>query len=174
MWMENCLHTTNLYIQWISRMTMHFRRWQQRMVHQKVMRRNKVIYKSDQDPGAKWRLFLSMRFRLNIQEAERFRFTETGSKLKKFKRDVFGIGNSTWPLKTEKELRDKQLNATAEQVFEYLRNGTLGSAGTGKMFDIDKSYSKKDALKIMSVRYSAFLSRLFSCIWRWSWSIKYK
>ena len=27
------------------------------------------------------------------------------------------------------------------------------------MFDIDKSYSKKDALKIMSVRYSAFLSR---------------
>ena len=40
-----------------------------------------------------------------------------------------------------------------------MRNGTLGSAGTGKMFDIDKSYSKKDALKIMSVRYSAFLSR---------------
>ena len=27
---------------------------------------------------------------------------------------------------TEKELRDKQLNATAEQDFEYLRNGTLG------------------------------------------------
>ena len=66
------------------------------------------------------------------------------------------FGNSTDLSKSEKELRDKQLNATAEQVFEYLRNGTLGSAGTGKMFDIDKSYSKKDALKIMSVRYSAF------------------
>ena len=60
----------------------------------------------------------------------KFRFTETGSKLKKFKRDVFGIGNSTDLSKSEKELRDKQLNATAEQVFEYLRNGTLGSAGT--------------------------------------------
>ena len=72
------------------------------------------------------------------------------------------FGNSTDLSKSEKELRDKQLNATAEQVFEYLRNGTLGSAGTGKMFDIDKSYSKKDALKIMSVRYSAVFKSLFS------------
>lgn len=90
----------------------------------------------------------------------KFRFTETGSKLKKFKRDVFGIGNDTSDLSaSEKELRKKQLNASAEEVFEYLRNGTMGSAGTGKMFEIDKKYSNEDALKIMSVRYSAFLSR---------------
>ena len=90
----------------------------------------------------------------------KLRFTETGSKLKKFKRDVFGIGSDTSDLsQSEKELRNKQLNATAEEVFQYLRDGTMGSSGTGKMFDIDKKYSKEDALKIMSVRYSAFLSR---------------
>ena len=90
----------------------------------------------------------------------KLRFTETGSRLKKFKRDVFGIGSDTSDLsQSEKELRNKQLNATAEEVFQYLRDGTMGSSGTGKMFDIDKKYSKEDALKIMSVRYSAFLSR---------------
>lgn len=87
----------------------------------------------------------------------KLRFTETGSRLKKFKRDVFGIGSDTSDLsQSEKELRNKQLNATAEEVFQYLRDGTMGSSGTGKMFDIDKKYSKEDALKIMSVRYSAF------------------
>lgn len=35
----------------------------------------------------------------------------------------------------------------------------MGSPGVGKMFDIDEKYSDKDALKIMSVRYSAYLSR---------------
>lgn len=97
---------------------------------------------------------------IEITGSGKFRFTETGSRLKKFKRDVFGIGTDTSNLsQSEKELREKQLNASAKEVFEYLRNGTLGSAGTGKMFDIDKKYSDKDALKIMSVRYSAFLSR---------------
>lgn len=97
---------------------------------------------------------------IEITGSGKFRFTETGSRLEKFKRDVFGIGKDTSDLSaSEKELREKQLNASAKEVFEYLRNGTLGSAGTGKMFDIDKKYSNKDALKIMSVRYSAFLSR---------------
>lgn len=97
---------------------------------------------------------------IEITGSGKFRFTETGSRLKKFKRDVFGIGSDTSDLTSaEKKLRNQQLNATAEQVFEYLRDGTMGSAGTGKMFDIDKKYSKEDALKIMSVRYSAFLSR---------------
>ena len=97
---------------------------------------------------------------IEITGSGKFRFTETGSRLKKFKRDVFGIGTDTSDLsQSEKKLREKQLNASAKEVFEYLRNGTLGSAGIGKMFDIDKKYSDKDALKIMSVRYSAFLSR---------------
>lgn len=97
---------------------------------------------------------------IEITGSGKFRFTETGSRLKKFKRDVFGIGSDTSDLSTsERKLREQQLNATAKQVFEYLRNGTMGSAGIGKMFDIDKKYSDQDALKIMSVRYSAFLSR---------------
>ena len=120
--------------------------------------KNKVIYKVIKILERNGDSFIN-EIPIEYTGSGKFRFTETGSKLKKFKRDVFGIGNSTDLSKSEKELRDKQLNATAEQVFEYLRNGTLGSAGTGKMFDIDKSYSKKDALKIMSVRYSAFLSR---------------
>lgn len=97
---------------------------------------------------------------IEITGSGKFRFTETGSRLEKFKRDVFGIGSDSEDLSTsERKLREQQLNATAEQVFEYLRNGTMGAAGTGKMFDIDKKYSDEDALKIMSVRYSAFLSR---------------
>ena len=124
----------------------------------KRQEKNKVIYKVIKILERNGDSFIN-EIPIEYTGSGKFRFTETGSKLKKFKRDVFGIGNSTDLSKSEKELRDKQLNATAEQVFEYLRNGTLGSAGTGKMFDIDKSYSKKDALKIMSVRYSAFLSR---------------
>ncbi len=97
---------------------------------------------------------------IEITGSGKFRFTESGSRLTKFKRDVFGIGTDTSGLSSdEKELRDRQLNATAEEVFEYLRNGTMGSAGVGKMFNIDKKYSDEDALKIMAVRYSAYQSR---------------
>lgn len=97
---------------------------------------------------------------MEIAGSGKIRFTETGSRLEKFKRDVFGIGKDTSDLSKEAlELRQKQLDATPEEVFEYLRSGKMGTSGTGKMFDIDKSYSDKDALKIMSVRYAAFLSR---------------
>jgi penicillin-binding protein 2 len=97
---------------------------------------------------------------IEITGKGKFRFTEKGSKLERFKRDAFGIGTATSDLSaSELKLRKQQLNASAKEVFEYLRSGKLGSAGVGKMFDIDKKYSDADALKIMSVRYNAYQSR---------------
>ena len=96
--------------------------------------KNKVIYEVIQILEKNGDSFIN-EIPIEYTGSGKFRFTETGSKLKKFKRDVFGIGNDTSDLSaSEKELRKKQLNASAEEVFEYLRNGTMGSAGTGKMF----------------------------------------
>lgn len=81
--------------------------------------KNKVIYKVIKILERNGDSFIN-EIPIEYTGSGKFRFTETGSKLKKFKRDVFGIGNSTDLSKSEKELRDKQLNATAEQVFEYL------------------------------------------------------
>ena len=121
--------------------------------------KNKVIYKVIKILEKNGDDFIN-EIPIEITGSGKFRFTETGSALKKFKRDVFGIGTNTSGLTAdEKKLRQQQLNATAEQVFEYLRSGTMGSPGVGKMFDIDDKYSDEEALKIMSVRYSAFQSR---------------
>lgn len=112
----------------------------------KILEKNKDSFKSD--------------IPIEITGNGTFRFTEKGSRLERFKREAFGIGTDTKGLSKERlKLRQQQLNASAEEVFEYLRNGTMGSPGVGKMFDIDEKYSDKDALKIMSVRYSAYLSR---------------
>ena len=119
--------------------------------------KNKVIYKVIKILEKNGDDFIN-EIPIEITGSGKFRFTETGSALKKFKRDVFGIGTNTSGLTAdEKKLRQQQLNATAEQVFEYLRSGTMGSPGVGKMFDIDDKYSDEEALKIMSVRYLSLI-----------------
>lgn len=88
-----------------------------------------------------------------------FEFTVSGSELKTFKRNAYGIGTDISELsKEERETREKQLNATAEEMYQYFKDGT-GGTGVGKMFEISDEYSEKDALKIMAVRYNVYLSR---------------
>ncbi len=90
----------------------------------------------------------------------KFKFTISGSELQTFLRNSYGIGNDVTGLtKEQKILRQQQLESTAKDVFEFFKNGTGGSPGSGKMFDISDEYSEKDALKIMAIRYQIYLSR---------------
>ncbi|MDO4941855.1 MAG: penicillin-binding transpeptidase domain-containing protein [Lachnospiraceae bacterium] len=90
----------------------------------------------------------------------KFEFTISGSELKTFKINAYGIGTDTSELsKDELKQREKQLNATAEEMYQFFKDGTGGGAGVGKMFDISDDYSEEDALKIMAVRYNVYLSR---------------
>ncbi|MEE1313076.1 MAG: penicillin-binding transpeptidase domain-containing protein [Lachnospiraceae bacterium] len=88
-----------------------------------------------------------------------FEFTVSGSELETFKRNAYGLGSDTSELsKEELAEREKQLNATAEEMYQYFKDGT-GGTGVGEMFGISDEYSEKDALKIMAVRYNVYLSR---------------
>lgn len=88
-----------------------------------------------------------------------FEFTISGSELKTFKRNAYGLGADTSELsKKELKTREKQLNATAEEMYQYFKDGT-GGTGVGEMFGISDKYSEKDALSIMAVRYNVYLSR---------------
>lgn len=73
-----------------------------------------------------------------------FEFTITGSALTRFKENAYAYI----------ELTDKEINATAKEVYEFLKNGT-GDNYT-RMFGISDDYSVEDTLKIMSVRYALF------------------
>ena len=64
--------------------------------------KNKVIYKVIKILERNGDSFIN-EIPIEYTGSGKFRFTETGSKLKKFKRDVFGIGNSTDLSKSEKE-----------------------------------------------------------------------
>lgn len=89
-----------------------------------------------------------------------FEFTVTGSELKTFKRNAYGIPSDTSEFeKDELATIQKQMNATAEEMFQYFKDGTGGDKSVGKMFDITDEYNEKDALKIMAVRYNVYLSR---------------
>ncbi len=86
-------------------------------------------------------------------------FTETGSSLTRFLKDIYGIGNLDSLSGNELLQAEKWLEADADEVYEYLRQGTNGPSGTGNMFNIDDSYSVEDTLKIMSIRYDAYMNR---------------
>lgn len=86
-------------------------------------------------------------------------FTESGSALRRFKQDIYGITNVDDLTGEEKEQAEKWLNASPEEVYEYLRMGTDGPSGSGYMFQISDSYSMEDTLKIMSVRYDSYMNR---------------
>lgn len=86
-------------------------------------------------------------------------FTESGSALRRFKQDIYGITNVDNLTGDEKEQAEKWLNSSPEEVYEYLRMGTDGPTGSGRMFEISDSYSMEDTLKIMSVRYDLYMNR---------------
>jgi Cell division protein FtsI/penicillin-binding protein 2 len=90
---------------------------------------------------------LDNEFFIKKNEEGKLEFTVTDTDaLKRIKKNVY-----TYVLKKNK-LTKEQENASAKEVYEFLRSGK-GYKNQGKMFDIDKSYSVNDTLKIMNVRY---------------------
>lgn len=86
-------------------------------------------------------------------------FSTSGTALTRFKKDIYGIVRYDELTGDNKAKADKWLNTTAEQVYEYLRMGTDGPTGSGYMFNISDEYSMEDTLKIMSIRYDAYMNR---------------
>lgn len=66
----------------------------------------------------------------------------------KFKENAYAL------IKDDEKYKDVPKNATAEDVYEFLRKGT-GDNYT-HMFDISDEYSVEDTLKIMGIRYALF------------------
>ncbi len=67
-----------------------------------------------------------------------FEFTESGSSLRTFKTNAFAEG----------KLTEEREEATAEEVFEYMRD---------KRFHIDEEYSIEEALEIITLRYAMYV-----------------
>ena len=78
-------------------------------------------------------------------EEQTLRFTISGAALDRFKKNAFG-------LKSVSDLKESHKNATAEDVFQFMRFGGAGA----RMFQISEDYSKADALEIMAYRYQFF------------------
>ncbi len=87
---------------------------------------------------------LDIDFCIEINKKGELVFNVDKSSELRFKRDAYFA-------KSVDELTDKQKNATAEEVFNYLRTDT---SPNGPKFDIDESYSLEEALDIMKVRYT--------------------
>ena len=86
-------------------------------------------------------------------------FTETGGALTRFKKDIYGIIRIEDLKGDEKKKAEHWMNSSPEEVYEYLRMGTDGPAGSGNMFEISEKYSVEDTLKIMSVRFDSYMNR---------------
>lgn len=87
---------------------------------------------------------LDNEFYIIQNEYDEFEFTITGSALTRFKENAYAYV----------ELTEKEINATANEVYEFLKDGT-GNNYT-RMFGISDDYTVEETLKIMSVRYALF------------------
>jgi penicillin-binding protein 2 len=88
-------------------------------------------------------------FYIRLNEKGEFEFTVEGAALKRFKKNAYA-----YVLDENNELNEEQKDASAQEVYEFLRNGT-GNAYT-RMFEISDEYSVEESLKIMGVRYALF------------------
>lgn len=76
-------------------------------------------------------------------------YTVSDNALLRFKKDVYSISSG-------ETLSDEQVAASAEEVFDFLCHD-MGQ--NSPQFDISKSYSTEEALKILKVRYALFMNR---------------
>lgn len=88
-------------------------------------------------------------FPIELDDAGHLQFTVTGTALTRFRMEVYAVSK-------EEDLKE-HANATADDIFRYLRNND--NAKRNRNFDISDEYSTADALKIMAVRYSLWLNR---------------
>ena len=96
---------------------------------------------------------------LKVNNKGKIKFTLSGAALKRFKKDAYSIANIDSFSGKERKKAEKCLNASPEEVYEFLRTGKGGMAGSGSMFGISDEYSVKDTLKIMSIRYNVYMNR---------------
>lgn len=75
-----------------------------------------------------------------------FEFTVSGTALTRFKKNVYAYALDN------NQLTEEQMNASANDVFYFLKDGT----SIYPMFGISDDYSIEEILKIMSVRYALF------------------
>lgn len=87
-------------------------------------------------------------FPIDINKKGKMIFTVEGTALKNFKRDAYCASSV-------EKLKEEQLNATAEEMFAFLRSNETESP----KFNISDKYTEEEALRIMAIRYELFLNR---------------
>lgn len=111
--------------------------------------KNQIVYETIQILEENGDSVLYNEFPITLDSNGDFQFTVDGSALTRFRMEVYGVSK-------EEDLKE-HANATAEEIFNYLRNNH--DAKKNRNFDISDEYAKEDALKIMAVRYALWLNR---------------
>lgn len=88
---------------------------------------------------------LELDFAIEIDENGELVFNVSGTAEQRFKKNAYG-------LRSVNNLSDAQKNATAEEVFNFLRYGDKSST----MFQVSDDYTLEEALAIVTVRYHFF------------------
>ena len=88
---------------------------------------------------------LELDFSIELDENGQLVFNESGNALLRFKKNAYGR-------RSTKDLSDEERDATAEEVFQFLRFGNKASA----MFQVSEEYTLEEALEIVTVRYHFF------------------
>ncbi len=86
-------------------------------------------------------------FGISINKDGELEFNVTDKAELRFKKNAYGLANVN-------QLTEEQENATAQEVFDFLKRGDKKYV----MFNISDEYSLEDALKIMTLRYALFTS----------------
>lgn len=90
---------------------------------------------------------IELNFNIFIDDNGELAFDISGDQLLRFKKNAYCRPRIS-------ELEEEERNATAQEVFDFLKNGRSGSP----MFRISDEYSLEDALKIMTVRYQMLIN----------------
>ncbi len=86
---------------------------------------------------------LELDFAIELSDAGEFAFNISGNSLLRFKKNAYCLTSVN-------KLTDEQKEATAEEVYNFMKNGNKQSP----MFGISDDYPVELALKIMTVRYA--------------------
>ena len=84
---------------------------------------------------------IELDFAIELDENGELTFNVSGTAEQRFKKNAYG-------LRSVNDLSEKQKEATAEEVFNFLRYGDKSSA----MFQVSEEYSLEEALAIITVR----------------------